>query len=186
MKSADTISCDEALAALALDRGAGRDRATTGADPVARALAHRAGCDRCQAERARAEQVSHALAHHQVAAPAPAADAAFRSRLLAAAAPLLARRAYEARALRRRVAWAFTLALLPLPAILYANFKLLLAAHGLLSTLVPPSVSLYLVACLGAGVALLLALSYAAVPVMAARRPWLFALEESDVVHSPA
>jgi hypothetical protein len=184
MKSADTISCDEALAALALDRGAGRDRASTGA--VAHAVAHLAGCDRCQAERARAEQVSHALAHHQAAAPAPAADAAFRSRLLAAAAPLLARRASEARALRRRVAWAFTLALLPLPAILYANFKLLLAAHGLLSTLVPPSVSLYLVACLGAGVALLLALSYAAVPVMAARRPWLFALEESDVVHSPA
>ncbi len=182
MKSADTISCDEALAALALDRRAGRDRAATDVH----AVAHLAGCDRCQAERARAEQVSHALAHHQVAAPAPAADAAFRSRLLAAAAPLLARRASEARALRRRVAWAFTLALLPLPAILYANFKLLLAAHGLLSTLLPPSVSLYLVACLGAGVALLLALSYAAVPVMAARRPWLFALEESDVVHSPA
>lgn len=184
MNSVDTISCDEALAALALARGAGRDRATATAD--VNAVAHLAGCDRCQAERARAEQVSHALAHHQVAAPAPAADAAFRSRLLAAAAPLLARRAFEARALRRRVAWAFTLALLPLPAILYANFKLLLAAHGLLSTLVPPSVSLYLVACLGAGVALLLALSYAAVPVMAARRPWLFALEESDVVHSPA
>jgi hypothetical protein len=179
MKSADTISCDEALAALALDRRAGRDRTTAVAGADVHAVAHLAGCDRCQAERARAEQVSHALAHHQVAVPAPAAEAAFR-------APLLARRASEARALRRRVAWAFTLALLPLPAILYANFKLLLAAHGLLSTLVPPSVSLYLVACLGAGVALLLALSYAAVPVMAARRPWLFALEESDVVHSPA
>ena len=83
------------------------------------------------------------------------------------------------------MAWAFTLALLPLPAILFANFKLLVAVHGLLLTLLPPSVSLYLVACLGAGVALLLALSYAAVPVLAARRPWLFALEEPDV-HVPA
>jgi hypothetical protein len=172
------MTCDEALAALALDRDAGRQAA-------ADAVVHLASCERCQADRARAVQVSRALGRHQVAAPAAAVEATFRSRLLAAAAPLLARRASEARALRRRVTWAFSLALLPLPVILFANYKLLVAAHGLLLTLLPPSVSLYLVACLGAGVALLLALSYAAVPVLAARRPWLFAVEEPDV-HVPA
>lgn len=176
MNPGESIRCDEALAALALDRGPGRDRAA----------AHLAGCERCQAERTRAEQVSRALARHAVAAPTTEAAAAFRSRVLAAAAPVLARRATEARALRRRVAWAFTLALLPLPVILFANFKLLVAVHGLLVTRLPPSVVLYLVACLGAGVALLLALSYAAVPVMAARRPWLFASLEEPDVHVPA
>jgi hypothetical protein len=35
-------------------------------------------------------------------------------------------------------------------------------------------------------VALLLALSYAAVPVMAARRPWLFASPEEPHVHVAA
>jgi hypothetical protein len=172
MKPDETTPCDEALAALALDRGPGRERAA----------AHLAGCERCQAERTRAELVSRTLARHAVPAPTSDAAAAFRSRVLAAAAPVLARRATEARALRRRVAWAFTLALLPLPAILFANFKLLVAAHGLLVTRLPPSVALYLVACLAAAVALLLGLSYTAVPVMAARRPWLFAsLEEPDV-----
>jgi hypothetical protein len=106
--------------------------------------------------------------------------------VLAAAAPVLARRATEARALRRRIVWAFTLALLPLPAILFANFKLLVAVHGLLVTRLPPSLAMYLIACLGAGVALLLALSYAAVPVMAARRPWLFASPEEPHVHVAA
>jgi hypothetical protein len=176
MKSGDTIPCDEALTALALDRGPGRDRAA----------AHLAGCERCQAEQARAEQVSRTLARHAVPAPTTDAAAAFRSRVLTAAAPVLARRATEARALRRRIVWAFTLALLPLPAILFANFKLLVAVHGLLVTRLPPSLAMYLIACLGAGVALLLALSYAAVPVMAARRPWLFASPEEPHVHVAA
>lgn len=167
-----TNACDQALAALVLARGAAAGNA---------AAAHLAGCARCQAERARVEGVAHALVRHQV--PAPAAGS--QARILAAAAPLLARRAAEARALRGRVIRAFTLALLPLPAILYANLKLLLAAHALLLRWLPASLSMYLVACLGAGVALLLALSYAAVPVLAARRPWLFALEDPDV-HVPA
>ena len=166
------MTCDQALAALVLDRGTAAGKA---------AAAHLAGCDRCQAERNRAQGVGRALASHQVPEPAPAG----RAQILAAAAPLLARRAAEARALRWRVVWAFAMALLPLPAILYANFKLLLAAHGLLLRWLPPSVCMYVVACLGAGVALLLALSYAAVPVLAARRPWLFAVEDPDV-HVPA
>jgi hypothetical protein len=168
----DTTDCDQALAALVLDRGTAAGKA---------AAAHLAGCARCQVERTRAEEVAHALGRHQV--PEPAAGS--QARILTAAAPLLARRAAEARVLRWRVVRAFTLALLPLPAILYANLKVLLAAHALLLRWLPASLSMYVVACLGAGVALLLALSYAAVPVLAARRPSLFALEDPDV-HVPA
>ena len=167
----DTTACDQALATLVLSRGTAAGK---GAD------AHLAACARCQAERARAQEVAHALARHQ--SPEPTAGG--QAQILGAAAPLLARRAVEAQALRWRVVRAFTLALLPLPAIVYANLKLLLAVHALLLRWLPASLSLYVVACLGAGVALLLALSYAAVPVLAARRPWL-TLEDPDV-HVPA
>jgi hypothetical protein len=163
------MTCDEALAAAALGKAG---------DP---ATAHLSSCVACQEAGPRAAAVAHLLSSYQVPGPAPGSAA----RTLAAAAPLLARRRAERRALRRRVAWALTLALLPLPAIVLANVKLLMATHRLLLSLLPPALSLYMVVCLGAGVALLLALSYAAVPLLAARRPRPYALEDRDV-HVPA
>jgi hypothetical protein len=172
------MTCDELLTALAL----GKSAAPNGGA----AADHLATCSTCRAESTRAHALGPVLAAYRVGAP-PAEAAA---RTLASAAPLLARRAGERRALRRRVAWALTLALLPLPAIVFANVKLLMAAHGLLLSVLPPSASTYLIVCLGAGVALLLALSYAAVPLLASRRPQALALQalalEDPDVHVPA
>jgi hypothetical protein len=100
----------------------------------------------------------------------PAAPADGQARTLAAAAPLLAARAAAHRTLRRQVAWALTLALLPLPVIVFANVKLLTAAYHFLAPRLPPLLSLYLVGCVAAGVALLLALAYLAVPLVARRQ----------------
>jgi hypothetical protein len=167
------MTCDEVLTALALGKGA--------APKGSAAAAHLVTCSTCRAESARAQALGQVLAAYEVGVPPADAPA----RTLASAAPLLARRAAGTRALRRRVAWALVLALLPLPAIVFANVKLLMAAHGLLLSVLPPSASLYLIVCLGAGVALLLALSYAAVPLLASRRPRALLLEDRDV-HVPA
>ena len=83
------------------------------------------------------------------------------------------------------MARAVGVALLPLPVLLFVNVKLLLAVHGLLLGSLSAGVSLYLTLCLGGGLALLLALSYAAVPLLAAARPRPSLLEEADV-HVPA
>ena len=167
------MTCDEAQAELLLARQTA---------PGGEVAAHLASCGACQAQGARLQALARVLAGYAVADPAPAAP----SRTIAAAAPLRARRATEARGLRRRVAWALALTLLPLPLIIFANVKALMAAHALLLTVLPPSASLYLIVCLGAGVALLLALSYAAVPLLASRRPRLLALEDGDDVRVPA
>jgi hypothetical protein len=196
------VTCDEALAAVALGKGntagvavpagavalgagaavpAGAVALGAGAAVPAGAVAHLAGCAACRDARAQAGAVARALAGYAAPAPAPGAEA----RTLAAAMPLLARRREARRALRRRVTWALTMALLPLPAIVLVNVQLLMAAHRLALTRLPPALALYLVVCLGAGVALLLALSYVAVPLLAARRPPPFVLEDRDV-HVPA
>jgi hypothetical protein len=162
------VSCDQALAALVLDRHPLEDGG---------ARAHLAGCARCQTEAAQVQRLTQLLAAHRVPAPPPGDQA----RTLVAAAPLLARRAAEARVRRRRVARALALALLPLPLLLFANVQLLMGVHRLLLGVLPAAVTTYLVACLGGGIALLLALSYVSVPVLAARRPWSLALEDPDV-----
>jgi len=181
------LTCAEALVALALERPQaerGLERPQAHGAAMGAALNHLAGCPACQGQEERARTVARLLAQGEDTPPEP--SAAGTQRVLAAAAPLLARHAERARAERRRVAWALVVALLPLPLIVFANVKLLFAAHVALSGLIDPRVSLYLVGCLGAAVALLLALSYLAVPFLArrlsrARLPWFVITEDPDV-----
>ena len=145
--------CDETLTTLlfgrALDRGA---------------AAHLAACPRCRAESAAIEGLERTLA----AAPVPAPPPALARRVLAAAAPLLARNA-------RRAAWptlarALAAALLPLPVILLLDFYLVRAAFGLLVAILPTALGAYLVFNYTATFALLLALTYGAIPIFVERQ----------------
>src|SRR5439155_235088 len=97
------------------------------------------------------------------AAPVPAPPLGLTWRLLAAAEPLLARNA-------RRAAWptfalALAAALLPLPAILLLDFYLVRAAFALLTAILPTALGAYLTFNYAATLALLLALTYAAIPI---------------------
>ncbi len=140
--------CDDTLTRL-LFRGA----------PDADVAAHLAACPRCRAERAAVESLARTLA----AAPVPAPPLGLTWRLLAAAEPLLARNA-------RRAAWptfalALAAALLPLPAILLLDFYLVRAAFALLTAILPTALGAYLTFNYAATLALLLALTYAAIPI---------------------
>ena len=119
---------------------------------------HVSACRDCGA----AQAAVRVLALHSVPAPPS------RARVLAAAAPLLARRArYVAwRALGRAVA----AALLPLPLILAVDVYLVRAAYGLLHAVLPRALSLYVVFNYAATVTLLLALTYAMIPIVAERQ----------------
>ncbi len=140
--------CDDTLTTL-LFRGA--------LDPDV--AAHLAACPRCRAESAAVEGLARTLA----AAPVPAPPPALAARVLAAAEPLLARNA-------RRAAWptfarALAAALLPLPAILLLDFYLVRFAFGLLTAILPTALGAYLAFNYAATLALLLALTYAAIPI---------------------
>ena len=140
--------CDDMLTTL-LFRGA----------PDADVAAHLTACPRCRAESAAIEGLERALA----AAPVPAPPPALARRVLAAAAPLLARNA-------RRAAWptlarALAAALLPLPVILLLDFYLVRFAFGLLTAILPTALGAYLAFNYAATLALLLALTYAAIPI---------------------
>jgi hypothetical protein len=142
--------CDEARATLLL-RG------------VADA-AHLAACPRCAAERPAVARVADALSADVLPAPPPG----LAMRVRAAAAPLLERNA-------RRAAWpafarALGAALLPLPAILFVDVHALRAAYDLLSRVLPGGLSLYVVVNEAATVTLLLAVAYAAIPILAERQ----------------
>jgi hypothetical protein len=131
-------------------------------DEVGRA--HLAGCPRCREDEASLIAVARALAADPVPEPAPALAA----HVLAAAEPVLARHT-------RRVAWtsvlrAVGLAIVPLPLILLLDVYLVGALHSLLSALLPPTLSLYLVVNYAALLAFLLALTYGAIPLIAARQ----------------
>jgi anti-sigma factor RsiW len=146
------IDCDETLTALAFGR----------ADAAAEA--HLAGCARCRTERADAERVARALAADTVPPPAPGLTA----RVLRAAEALLARNA-------RRAAWpevtrALAAALVPLPLVLFLDWHIVRAVYGLLSELLPSALSVYLVFTYAATLALLLALTYGAIPVLVERQ----------------
>jgi len=148
--------CEDVLMALLLDQ----------AD--AAALDHVRTCVRCRAE----EPTVRALAMRLAADPAPAPPPTLAPRVLAAAAPLLARNAQRA---AWRVAWpavarALTAALLPLPAILVFDVALVRAIYTLLGAVLPHGLSLYLVVNHAALLALLLTLTYGAVPFLAARQ----------------
>ncbi|MGH7895152.1 MAG: hypothetical protein ACREQL_10820 [Candidatus Binatia bacterium] len=97
-------------------------------------------------------------------------------RVLASAAPLLALYA-------RRAAWRTWLpplaaALVPLPFGLAFDLVVLRAMYVLLTSLLPPMLGTYLVAQYALVLLLVLALTYAAIPVLAERQ-WRAVLEES-------
>ena len=128
------------------------------------ALAHTRACARCQAEEASLAAVTGALG----ASTVPGARAGLNARVLAAAEPLLA--ANAARAARRRLVRALAAGLLPLPAILLLDFWLVRAGYDLLTRFLPEALSLYVVANWVGFLALLLALTYGAIPFLAARQ----------------
>ncbi len=127
-------------------------------------LAHAQTCLRCQAE----ERSLGAVADLLRASTVPSAGAGLNVRVLAAAAPLLA--ANAARAARGRLVRALAAGLAPLPAILALDLWLVRAAYDLLTRFLPDALSLYVVANWVGLLALLLALTYGAIPFLAARQ----------------
>jgi len=125
---------------------------------------HLAACPECAAEGPAVARVAAALS----ADVRPAPPAALAARVRRAAGPLLARNAH--RLAWRAFARALAAALLPLPLILFLDVQALRAAYALLRSVLPDGVSLYVVFNQAATVTLLLALSYAAIPILAERQ----------------
>jgi hypothetical protein len=146
------VTCDELLEAW-LELG---DLPRGGAE-------HLATCPSCQQDAEAMTALTAALRAH--AAPEPPA---WLSRaVLQSAAPLLAARAEPV----PRPAWrALAIALLPLPLILAVDWFLVRGAHALLSGLLPDALSLYLAGSYAVLLVTLLGLTYAAVPLLAARQ----------------
>ena len=145
-------SCDDVRARAFLGR----------ADPGD--AAHLATCPACAREAAALGAFATAFAAHQVVPPPPALE----SRVLAAATPLLAaRRRHVA---RRSLAAAVVAALLPLPLILAIDVWALHAIYGALQWFFPATLSFYLVVNYAAVLALLGALTYGAIPLLAERQ----------------
>jgi hypothetical protein len=126
--------------------------------------AHLAACPECAAERPAVARVAAALSADTAPAPPPALAARVRR----AAGPLLERNAH--RLAWRALARALGAALLPLPVILFLDVQALRAAYALLRSVLPDGLSLYVVFNQAATVTLLLALSYAAIPILAERQ----------------
>jgi hypothetical protein len=127
------------------------------------AAEHVRSCARCAAE----AETASALRRHLAAAP-PLLSSGLSARVLAVAAPVLA--ANARRAARRRLVRAIAAALVPLPLIVALDAVVLRGAYRLLAGLLSPALSLYVVVNYGALLALLLALAYGAVPVLAERQ----------------
>ena len=128
------------------------------------AAAHVHGCARCREHEAALAAVATALG----ASPAPGVPTGLTAQVLAAAAPLLAVNA--ARAVRWRLVRALAAGLAPLPAILVFDFWLVRAGYDLLTRFLPDALSLYVVANWVGFLAFLLALTYGAIPFLAARQ----------------
>jgi hypothetical protein len=164
-QKAAPMSCDEALVALALESPSD-------------ARHHLDRCPRCSADARAARTLAGRLAAYDVPAPGQGQLA----RTLASAAPLLARRAQQARARRQRLAPPIAVAVGLLPLVVLADAWLVRVVHALLAPLLPPVLSAYLVVSFGSLLALLLALACGAVPLVAARQTnALRALEEVHV-----
>ena len=140
-----------------------RERRLLGAGTPADA-AHAATCDACRAADAAMTRVGALFAADRLEAPAPALGA----RVLAAARPLLV--AKRRHAARRAIAAAVAAALVPLPLILLIDVWALGTIYGWLSRLLPPALSFYLVVNYAAVLALLGALTYGAIPLLAERQ----------------
>jgi hypothetical protein len=150
------MDCDHRLAALLFDRV-----------PASDAAAHEATCPRCREDAPAARAVAAVFA----CAPAIAPHGRLSPGVLLAAAPMLAANARRLPAAAwRRLAAAIAVAVLPLPAILFIGWHVLEAANRLLSSVLPGSLSFYLVATHAAVLALLLGITYGAVPLLAAHQ----------------
>ncbi len=150
------ITCGNVLEALFLARDL---------DPAA--TAHLQECARCREQATALAAVGARLR----AATAPAPPPGLRRRTLAAAAPLLAERAAAlAHGYRRRLTRAVAAALVPLPIVLALDAYAIRTLHAFLSALLPAPVSAYLAFNFAALVVLTIALTYAAVPVLADRQ----------------
>jgi hypothetical protein len=146
------MDCDDLLGAWLL----GGDLPPGGAE-------HLASCAACQADAAAVRALAPVLRAHAAPEPPPWLSGA----VLRAAAPLLAARAEPV----PRPAWrALAVALLPLPLVLAADWFLVRGAHALLSGILPDALSLYLAGSYAVLLATLLGLTYAAVPLLAARQ----------------
>jgi hypothetical protein len=128
------------------------------------AAAHVDACARCREHEPALEALGAALAAPGV----PSVPAGLSARVLTAAAPLLA--ANAARAARRRLVAALAAGLAPLPAIVALDFWLVRTAYEVLTRFLPDALSLYVVANWVGLLALLLALTYGAIPFLAARQ----------------
>jgi hypothetical protein len=126
--------------------------------------AHLAVCAHCQTEETALARVAGTLA----ADPAPPVPPGLGPRVLRAATPLLARNAR--RAARPALVRAVAVALLPLPLIVLLDAFVLRTAHALLSAVLPPALSTFVVFNYVALLALLFALTYGAVPILAAHQ----------------
>jgi hypothetical protein len=147
------IACDDVDALRAFGRPFG-----------AEAEAHVRACARCREEESTLAAVSTTLAASSV----QSVPAGLTAQVLAAAAPLLA--ANAARAARRRLVRALAAGLAPLPAILALDFWLVRTGYDLLTRFLPDALSLYVVANWVGFLALLFALTYGAIPFLAARQ----------------
>ena len=125
--------------------------------------AHLATCSRCAGDL----PGLRALGTH-LRATASEPPAGLTARTLQTAASALAHNA--GRVAWRPVAKALGAALLPLPAIVLATSYVLRALYGILATVLPESLSFYLVLNYAGLLALLAALTYGAIPVLAARQ----------------
>jgi hypothetical protein len=153
--------CDQLLAAVL--RG----------DPLADAeRAHVDGCPRCGAL---APDLALLAPDRRVGAPAP--PSALTARVLLAAQPLLdghARTAQRARATLqldgRQLATALLPAILLFPLIVLADVVLLRSVHGVLATLLPATLTTYLVASYATLLAALVCLTFGAIPLIVQRQ----------------
>jgi anti-sigma factor RsiW len=141
-----------------------REARLLGRAPDRAAAAHLAACPACRAEAAALERLAAAFAGAAPPSPGPALGAA----VLRRAEPLLARHA-------RRAAWtavarAVAAALVPLPLVLLLDAWLVSTAHTLLSRVLPAALSLWVVGNYAVLLAFLLAITYIAVPILAARQ----------------
>ena len=124
---------------------------------------HLATCASCQRDAEAMTALTSALRAQAAPEPPPWLSRA----VLRSAAPLLAARAEPVPG----PAWrALAIALLPLPLILAVDWFLVRGAHALLSGLLPDALSLYLAGSYAVLLATLLGLTYAAVPLLAARQ----------------
>jgi len=157
-----TLGCDDVLAARLLGR---HDTAVA---------AHVAACARCAADSGGIASVREAFAAAPVPEPAPGLSALARR----AAAPLLA--ANARRATRALVSRALAIAILVLPIVLIVDVRLVRLMYAALTTVLPPALGLYVVSSWAVTVTGLLALTYAAIPIVAERQ----AIARSRTVHA--